>query len=212
MPYVPDLDALLTPGFSAEDDGITFVVERHVLGPVVVPTGRIVGCDPLVAESEPFADTVEPGRYDLVAWVAVLFTDGTESQRRIAALQLLVSEEPAASWTMALLPDQDMTSLADGEFFGYGVDSGTGTLADESAVEVLTAWDYEQIEDTFIPAQIPRDPIEAVIDATIVEATGANVYVVGSGWGDGAYATYVGRTEDGRITSFVTDFRVVPIG
>jgi hypothetical protein len=37
------------------------------------------------------------------------------------------------------------------------------------------------------------------------------VYVVGSGWGDGVYATYIGRTEDGRIASFVTDFRVIPI-
>jgi hypothetical protein len=45
----------------------------------------------------------------------------------------------------------------------------------------------------------------------VVKETGANVFVVGSGWGDGAYATYVGRTDDGRVTSFVTDFRVVPL-
>ena len=71
---------------------------------------------------------------------------------------------------------------------------------------------YEQVDDKFIAAQVPDDPIEAVIGAVAEERTAANVYVVGSGWGDGVYATYIGRTEDGRIASFVTDFRVVPLG
>ncbi|GIJ28954.1 NIPSNAP family protein [Micromonospora qiuiae] len=34
-------------------------------------------------------------------------------------------------------------------------------------------------------------------------------WCVGSGRGDGVYATHVGRTADGRLASFVTDFRVV---
>lgn len=74
----------------------------------------------------------------------------------------------------------------------------------------MYGWDYDRIEDAFIPAQIPHDPIEAVIVAVVDAPTGANLYVVGSGWGDGSYATYVGRTADGRVASFVTDFRVVP--
>jgi hypothetical protein len=109
---------------------------------------------------------------------------------------------------MALLPGQDVTALGDDDFFGYGVDAGTGTLA---AIEALSRWDYEQIEEAFIPAQIPADSIEAVIAAVVDERTAANVYVVGSGWGDGVYATYVGRAEDGRIVGFVTDFRVIPL-
>jgi predicted esterase YcpF (UPF0227 family) len=57
---------------------------------------------------------------------------------------------------------------------------------------------------------VPHDPIDAVLAAVVDEMTGANVYVVGSGWGDGVYATYVGRTADGGISSFVTDFGVLP--
>jgi hypothetical protein len=147
----------------------------------------------------------------LRAWVAELHKDGSEWQRRIAALQLVVADEPVALWSMALLPNQDMASLGDEEFFGYGVDAGTGTLADQVAIEALSEWDFERIDEVFIPAQIPDDPIDAVIAAVVDERTAANVYVVGSGWGDGVYATYVGRTEDGRIASFVTDFRVVPL-
>jgi hypothetical protein len=178
---------------------------------VALPTGEVVACDPLVPHTTAFVDTVEPGRYPLRAWVAVLHRDGAEWQRGIAALQLVIGEEPARSWTMALLPGQDMASLGEDGYFGYGVDAGTGTLADRVAIEALSAWDYDRIDATFIPAQVPNDPVEAVIAAVVDEITGANVYVVGSGWGDGVYATYVGRDADGGISSFVTDFGVVPI-
>ena len=179
---------------------------------MVLPTGKVVGCDPLVPHTTPFVDAVTPGRYPLRAWVAVLHKDGSECGRRIAALQLVVADEPAAFWAMALLPDQDVASLGDEDFFGYGVGAGTGTLADQVAIEALSEWGYERVDEVFIPAQIPDDPIEAVIAAIVEERTAANVYVVGSGWGDGVYATYVGRTGDGQIASFVTDFRVVPLG
>jgi hypothetical protein len=203
---------LLTPGYRAERDGIAYLVEPYELGPVMLPTGKVVGCDPLVPHTTPFVDVVAPGQYPLRAWVAILHKDGAEWQRRIAALQMVVTDEPPGSWSMALLADQDVASLGDEDFFGYGVDAGTGTLADQVAIEALSEWDYEQVDEVFIPAQIPDDPIEAVITAIVEEQTAANVYVVGSGWGDGVYATYVGRTKDGRIASFVTDFRVVPLG
>jgi hypothetical protein len=122
---------------------------------------------------------------------------------------LVVTDEPVASWSIALLPGQDVASLSDEEFFGYSVDAGAGTLADQVAMEALCEWDNDRVDDVF-PAQISDDPIEAVVSAVVEERTGANVYVVNSGWGDGAYATYVGRTADGRIACFVTDFRVVP--
>jgi hypothetical protein len=210
MPYLPDLRGLLTAGYRVERDGLVYVVEPYDLGSVVLPTGKVVGCDPLIPQTTPFLDAVPPGRYDLRAWVAVLHKDGAEWQRRIAALQLVVADTPAVSWSMALLPGQDLASLGDEEFFGFGVGAGTATLADLVAIEALNDWDYDQLDEVFIPAQIPDDPIEAVIGAVVDEPTAANVYVVSAGWGDGRYASYVGRAEDGQITTFVTDFRVVP--
>ncbi|NGM16377.1 DUF4241 domain-containing protein [Verrucosispora sioxanthis] len=210
MPYVPDFSAVLTAGYRIERDGITYRVEPYELGPVVLPSGKVVGCDPLVAHATPFVGSVVPGRYPLRAWVAVLHVDGGEWQRRITALQLMVVDEPVAAWSMALLPGQDVASLGDEDFFGYAVDAGTGTLADQVAIEALGEWDFERVDEVFIPAQVPDDPIDAVVSAVVEERTGANVYVVGSGWGDGVYGTYVGHTADGRIASFVTDFRVVP--
>lgn len=104
MPYIPDLGSVLTAGYHVERDGIAYVVELYELGPVVLPTGKVVACDPFIPRTTPFVDAVTPGRYQLRAWVAVLHKDGSEWQRRITALQLVITDEPAASWTMALLP------------------------------------------------------------------------------------------------------------
>ena len=172
MPYVPDLDAMLAPGYRIERDGVTYRVEPYELGLVVLPSGKVVGCDPLVAHATPFVDAVAPGRYPLRAWVAVLQADGGEWQRRITALQLTVLDEPIAAWNMALLPGQDVASLGDEDFFGYAVDAGTGTLADQVAIEALREWDFERVDEVFIPAQVPDNPIDAVVAAVVEERTG----------------------------------------
>lgn len=91
MPYQPNLDRLLSPGARYHEDPYDYVVEPHRLDDVMLPIGAVLACDPLVfATTEPFETTVAPGRYGLVAWVAVLSKDGAEHQLRNAALQLVI--------------------------------------------------------------------------------------------------------------------------
>jgi hypothetical protein len=210
MPYQPDLTYLLTAGATFASDKATYVIEPQSLDPVVLPTGEVVACDPLVfADGQPpFTVTVPPGTYPLRAWVAVLFQDGAEWQRRTAALELVIRDKPAVRWELAIAEGQDPSSLGEDEYFGYGVDAGTGTLADLVAVRALADWEYDRLDSVYIPAQVP--PAPAAIGAVTDDATGANVVVVTSGWGDGFYPTFIGYADDGGITSFVTDFMVVP--
>ncbi|MFC3503912.1 DUF4241 domain-containing protein [Micromonospora krabiensis] len=212
MPYTPDLDRLLTPGARFADEHRGYVIEAHAVDDIVLPTGQVVGCDPLVCpESDPFTVTVPPGRHRARAWVAVVLADGAEVDRRVAALELVVvDDEPTVRWEPALVGDQDPARLGADDYFGYGVDAGTGTLADVAALRVLEDWDYERVEEVFIPATIPAEPVPGLITAVLDETTGANVVTVSSGWGDGCYGTWIGRAADGRVTSFVTDFMVVP--
>ncbi|MEU8179927.1 DUF4241 domain-containing protein [Micromonospora sp. NPDC049047] len=211
MPYTPDLDRLLTPGTRFTDQHGAYLIEVHPVGDVVLPTGQVVGCDPLVCpEAEPFTVTVAPGRYPARAWVAVVLREDAEVDRRVAALELVVTAEPTARWEPAVAGDQDIATLGADDYFGYGVDSGAGTLADPTALAALEGWDEDRIEEVFIPAELPASPVRGLITAVLDEASGANVVTVATGWGDGCYGTWIGRTADGRVTSFVTDFMVVP--
>ena len=204
--YMPDLTALLTPGARFGTPGDEFVIEPRDTGTVTLPTGRIVACDPLTGAGDvvPFAVTVPPGSYPLRAWVVDIHEDGVLADTRTAALELVIADRPAVRWEPALDEGQEPVELEGDGFFGYPVDAGVGTLADEVAVRALAAWDDERLEEVYIPAEVP--PAPSAIDAITDEATGANVIAVSSGWGDGAYPTFVGYAADGAVTSFVTDF------
>ncbi|MCZ7440175.1 DUF4241 domain-containing protein [Micromonospora sp. WMMC241] len=189
------------------------VLEAYPAGEVVLPTGHLVGCDPLVCpESDPYTVSVAPGRYPARAWVSSVRHDGGGTDRRVAALEVVVRDEPVAQWEMAVVEGQDVGALGPDDFFGYGVDAGTGTLADRDALAVVEGWDDDRIEEVFLAedGESDRGPVPGLVDVVVDEATGANVLTVWSGWGDGCYGTWVGRGADGRVARFVTDFMVVP--
>jgi hypothetical protein len=213
MAYAPDLDQMLNTGARYVDEHTEYVIEEHLIGEVTCPTGQVVGCDPLVysGDAPPFTVAVSPGRYPLRAWVAVLYRRDAEWQRRVAALQLIIKGEPTTRWQPALVEGQDLSALSDDEYFGYMVDAGTGTLADLAAVRALATWDYQRLEGVYI-ARLPERPVPGAVAAVTDEQSGANVIIVTSGWGDGQYPTFIGYTAAGDISTFVTDFLVVPAG
>jgi hypothetical protein len=208
--YVPDLNALMVEGARFEGGSSAYVMAARDLDDVVLPSGRVVGCDPLVGvdSAEAFTVQVRPGTYRLRAWVAVVSSIRGAPQPRTAALQLVISDAVAARWEMALIEGQELAGLADDGYLGYPVDAGTGALADEVAVRALADWTYDDVEEVFIPDEMPPPP--SALGGVIDKATGANVISVSSGWGDGVYPTYIGYGPDGEITGFVTDFLVVP--
>jgi hypothetical protein len=210
---VLDIDAMLgralTEGAEHSRAGRDYVMTMVPVGDIVLPTGRVVGCDPLVSAgaAEPFTVTVAPGRFGLRGWVAVEHVDGVEVEveRRTAALQLVVRGGPVARWEPALLPGQEVAALDEDEFFVHPVDTGASTLADEVALAGLARWDYEQVEAVFVPVRMPAAP--GALGAVTDDATGANVIAVSAG--DGSYPTFVGYTAAGGVASFVTTFLAV---
>ena len=209
---MPDLDRLLQAGSRYVQDDVIFLIEPHPLGDLTLPTGQLAAFDPGVTDEddEPFSVTVPPGRYRAVGWVAVLEKEDREWQRRVAALQVVIRDEPVASWELALVDGDEPDTLDEGEFYGYGVDTGAGAFADLTVSRALARWDAEEFEEAFDPDEFPEEPVPGLFDRVIDERTGGNLIMVESGWGDGYYPTFIGRTESGEVACFVTDFLVVP--
>jgi hypothetical protein len=205
-----DFTLAFTDGATISDtQGTVATIRVLALGDLVAPTGRIIACDPLTAlEPAAFAQRITPGRYPVVASVAAL----VNGDQRVASILLRLREEPVATWEMARLEGQENVALAEGEFFGYPVDAGVGCFMDVSAAAALDAR-YES-DESYDEALI--DAMEASradgwehANVTLDEASGVNLVMVESGWGDGVYASYWGYDAEGAPVCLVTDFSVL---
>lgn len=204
-----------TPGHTFTDEtGLVGTVDVRSAGELPLPSGRVVACDPFVqlgtGECAPFTVTVEPGRYRVEAAVATLTDPGEPDpdvpHLRLAAARLVIRDEPAVSWEPALQPDDDPAHLADDEFFGYNVDCGTGCFYDAASDDAFPEFQGDEgpLWDAF--EREASDPGPFLVASP---STGHTVAAFTSGWGDGGYPTWIGRTATGAVACFVTDFFVI---
>jgi hypothetical protein len=185
------------------DEGIRQVtVEVVNAGTLRMPSGRVVAKYPSWSRPvEPFTVSVPPGEYPVLVSVA-RFAD-EPAHRRVAAAKLVIRDEPAETcstetWEMALTPGQDPRLLGNGQFYGFGVDSGTGCFCDDSA-----SADFAKL--------IRHDILAGAITGSITDPrSGTNLIGYESGWGDGSYPTWIGRAADGSVTCFVSDMLLMP--
>lgn len=212
MAYTPDT-RILNLAFS----GLTYLADNNHISFQVVstgilhtPSGRISACDPLVQPEQPsFTQKVAEGDYEVKIAIA-RYDSGDE---RVAFAMLRFSEEQAVQWKMALIGDQNEQGLGHDEFFGYGVDSGTGCFMDAEAAELLnermTQEDdfYEEITEGM---QTTYKNTRSWLSFQPSDTSKANVVCFSSGWGDGVYPSFFGYSLDGDVVSLVTDFCLFP--
>ena len=193
------------------------VVFVRQTGELMMPSGRVTACDPFIGlefveDAEPFTVTVPPGRYPvdvcMVGWTKEGEPDGAAVPESVAAAKLVISRETPVRWEMAVIGEQDETDLADNQFYGYGVDAGTGCFADHASIPAL----HELVEE---PDDRPGDNrlTDALETANWVEPVNlttadgaANIIAFMSGPGDGAYPTWIGYDVTDQPACFVTDF------
>jgi hypothetical protein len=192
--------------FNTAAGELTFIPKT--IGKLVLPTGKLVACDPICGpESEAFTPQLKPGSYP----VLLCFAHSQEyGERRIAYAMLRLKNIPPVRWELATSPQEDVSSLKEGQYFGYTVDSGTGCFMDEAAGDVLIeameiGTFQEYIADRLIEAMSASEWVNFVVD----ESTGANVMAFSSGLGDGIYGTYFGYDACDEIVCAVTDFNLL---
>lgn len=206
-----DFTAAFQAGY--EFQGIPFYAVT--LGDLVLPTGRIVACDPLACPDTPaFTRTVSPGSYSVALAIAVM----PNADERVGFAMLTLSDAKVAAWEPAFLPGEDATTLGAGEFFGYGVDAGVGCFMDEEAQRLLLARldalpadqnyyddvlrhelgkNYKHTREWALHRPHATDPV--------------NVAVFSSGWGDGCYTSWFGLDAHGKLAVLVTDFQTIDL-
>lgn len=197
------LEALFVSGAQIRNgQGDMFdVQEPRAVGRLRLSTGRIVAADPATVDLRgeqavaPYTVTLTPGEYAVETARMRTAGRGTDV---IAAARVRVSDEPVATWELALRPGQDERLLGASEFFGFAVDSGTAAFMDASAVNALAA--YQDADDAeAAEATIPRDGASELLTFP-------------SGKGDGSYPVWIGRDAVGSVTCLVADMRLLGRG
>lgn len=232
----PDVARMFTAGerfaFPGGQFGTVMVTPPVELS---LPSGRIVACDPFTGlgayGGDPFTVSVPPGRYPVTASLIEITTpddldpesepefepepepepgraaEPERPHRRVAAARLAIRDEPVVVWEQAVVPEQDLGALGADEFYGYGVDAGTGCFVDAEAVEPLG--DFESDTETLMAAFEAMEWSAGVVALTAPDS-GHNLVAFSSGWGDGVYPTWIGRTATGEVACLVTEFFVIP--
>lgn len=186
-----------TGGLGAGNERIERVtVEVADAGKLRMPSGRVVAKDPTwFTHVDAFTVTVPPGEYSVL--LSVVRFAGSPGHTRVAAAKLVIRDEPSETWEMALLPGQDPRLLGNQQFYGFGVDAGTGCFYDDSAAEAFS--------------EIMHDILGGGMSGSMTDPdSGANLIAYHSGWGDGSYPTWIGRDHGGNVTCFVSDMLLMP--
>ncbi|MGC4861042.1 DUF4241 domain-containing protein [Micromonospora sp. NRRL B-16802] len=167
----------------------------HQAGELRLTSGRLVAADPssLEFDAEPFTVSVPAGAYPVSISLATFLDDPGHS--RVCAARLDVNDRPTVRWELALRDGQEPIDLGHREFFGFGVDAGMACFVDADA--------RERMKDVWLTLDGLIDPRHRTIDS------GAMV-VWSSGWGDGAYPTWIGYDATESVTCFVADMLLFP--
>lgn len=216
---IPDLKWAFMDGDVIETQYGLYTLKIFSPGRLTLTTGKILACDPLAFwEKVPFERTAKPGNYPILLTIAHR-QENNDERVAYARIQFMPDAKPSR-WELATLPGQDISTLKEDEFFGYGVDAGTGCFMDVAAVE---QW-QEMIDQDFkfhTESPIYREsPIDVELrkhyvhtwnwgDFKLDTTPEVNVIVFSSGFGDGAYPSYWGIDENDQIICLLTDFMIL---
>ncbi|MCX5417844.1 DUF4241 domain-containing protein [Streptomyces sp. NBC_00059] len=207
------IDELFRPGVRVTDGyhPEMTVVDPHRVGTLCVPSGILAVSGPDIGHGDGPRITVPvpPGEYVLDE-ARVRFNyhcewrDAEVTSTECTAVRLLVSETPAATWQMALGPDDDPRLFIEEQTAGFDTDGATGCFADAGAWKPLIA----HFERGLIQGEPDPEGYKDIDDGSMFmlrtrDATSGGELMAFATTGDGTYPVWVGRSETGDVTGVV---------
>lgn len=197
-----------TPGYLdltkfESTSGVEVILKPFWSGRVILPTGRLVSCDPFVGTQHPQELDVRfvAGEYDVILSVA-----SNNSDSRVARATVLMSAANPVAWIAArprkegsVRPNDESTPYA------YAVDSGTGCFTSPEAALEFNRGDYAQK----LLAELEKNYVPTWHWACLSVGSEKNMAVFATGFGNGRYGAHVGLDDEGRACCVVTDFGVL---
>jgi hypothetical protein len=186
--------------------GLSDVTMRcHEAGAIVLPSGRIVACDPFTGIStRSYRRTVEPGAFPVFLAIADYGHD-----RRVAAAMILFQEGTVpVSWEDARVQGEA------GHAEGFIVDSGRACFRDVQIARRLAREAERGKLDRWhrmIRAGLDEnhEPTWSWAGISLVSEGGHDMVAFTTGLGDGSYCAHFGLDRDGEAVCLAADCGVL---
>lgn len=194
------------------------------IGPCSIPTGQILVRDPLYylgnIEEQPYFQTAPAGIYPTE--VCVVKQDEEGDCARYAAVRLRFVDVPAVRFEEALIGNEDLLEMGEGEFFGFNVDAGLACICDKQVhkafCDFVGQWHKEHPESNLYNDYFANLFAESFRQNPQYQRNGGDwlnwqipdteyhLPIFQSGFGDGAYPVYWGYDETGEICQMIVQF------
>lgn len=193
------------------------------IGSCNLPSGNLLVRDPLVylpnRNERPYFQNAPAGKYETE--ICVIKSDDEDCDR-YAAVRLRFNEKRAVRFYEALVGNENLETLEEGDYFGFCVDAGLGCVCDEIIHRIYCDWDEQWRKDN--PDDNPYDGYFAALFKENyylhpeyqraggdwlnwqVPGTEYHIPIFQSGFGDGTYPVYWGIDEGGEICQLVIQF------
>lgn len=188
------------------------LLESFEVGKIYLSSGKLVACDPLITnDMQPFATEFPKGDF------SVLLHKERESNC-VAYAEIIFSDSEVTEWKMATTAGQKVKDLADGEVFGYPVESGMGCFMDvdtqnslnelEQSLYKSKGADFMGIYEEFFHEHFfdEKGAIDQYAFLKPSEEHPGTIFGFETGYGEGFYASYTAYNKNGEPVKIVTEF------
>lgn len=187
-------------------------IETFEAGKIILPTGRLIACDPLITnDMKEFKIHFPQGEFPVLV-------HKERDSNCIAYVEVVFGEEEIVEWKLATTEDQNIEELKGEEIFGYPVESGMGCLMDFETQDCLNHLEkrlfhrkgaefmgiYEEFfHDHFFDE---NGAIDQFAFLKPDEEKPGNLFAFETGYGEGFYASYIGFGIDNQPIKLLTEF------
>lgn len=188
------------------------LIETFEAGKIILPTGRLIACDPLITnDMKEFKIHFPQGEFPVLV-------HKERDSNCIAYVEVVFGEEEIVEWKLATTENQNIEELKGEEIFGYPVESGMGCLMDFETQDCLNHLEkrlfhrkgaefmgiYEEFfHDHFFDE---NGAIDQFAFLKPDEEKPGNLFAFETGYGEGFYASYIGFGIDNQPIKLLTEF------
>lgn len=188
------------------------LLESFEVGKIYLSSGKLVACDPLITNDMlPFSTEFPKGEFSVML-------HKERDSNCVAYAEIIFNTAEIKDWKLATTSGQNIKELAEGEVFGYPVESGMGCFMDVDTQSSLNdleqklyhnkGGDFMGIYEEFFHEYFfdENGAIDQYAFLKPSEAHPGTIFAFETGYGEGFYASYIAYDKNQSPVKIITEF------